>query len=271
MVAHGMLSEGSIVHAALTRLHRTAINRTEATVVLGRCMRDRLLNQGAEERRIHVVPVWSAASSISDPPRDHNAFRRRWSLGDRFLVMYAGNFGLAHDVWTFLEAARELSGDDDIRFAFVGGGLRKAEVDAFVRTHGLDNCIVEGYQPREHLAELLAAGDVHLVTMEPRMNGLVVPSKFYGVCTAGRPCLFIGPPSSEVALSIDAWRCGTVIPPGDVPGLVREIRQLAEDPAMARVRGERARAGHAETAARSVCTQRLARIIEGGASPGASR
>ncbi|MFW5877439.1 MAG: glycosyltransferase family 4 protein, partial [Myxococcota bacterium] len=158
MVAHGMIREGGPVHAALTRLHRAAIDRADATVVLGRCMRDRLVDQGARPGRIHVVPVWSAAPATEVPSREDNPYRREWDVGDRLLVMYAGNFGLAHDVGTFLQAAEALRHDDRIRFAFVGGGLRKPEVDAFVRERGLANCVLEGYQPRERLAELLAAG-----------------------------------------------------------------------------------------------------------------
>ena len=41
--------------------------------------------------------------------------------------------------------------------------------------------------PREKLGDALAAGDVHLVTLRPRIPGLLVPSKIYGILAAGRP------------------------------------------------------------------------------------
>jgi colanic acid biosynthesis glycosyl transferase WcaI len=261
MVAHGMIRETGAMHLALQHLHRAAIDRTDATVVLGRCMRDRLLAQGAHPERIHVVPVWSAALGSDVPAPEHNGFRRQWDVGDRLVVMYAGNFGLAHDVQTFLLAAKHLREDDRIRFAFVGGGLRKAEVDTFVHEHELRNCIVEGYQPRERLAELLAAGDVHLVTMEPAMAGLVVPSKFYGVAAAGRPCIFIGPRSSEIARVITEWECGSVMSPGEVSTLVAELHRLAEDRNRLGPMGVRARAGVNRHATRPVCTSRLEELM----------
>ena len=148
---------------------------------------------------------------------------------DQVLVMYSGNFGLGHDVQTFLAAARLLAGDRRIRFAFVGGGARRAEVDRFIREHRLDRCILAPYQPRERLAELLAAGDIHLITMLPSFAGVMVPSKLYGVLAAGRPAIFVGPTAAEPALTVRELGCGAVVEPGDAEGLVRAIRALADD------------------------------------------
>jgi colanic acid biosynthesis glycosyl transferase WcaI len=265
MFAHGMLRPGTGAARVLTRLHRAAIDRSDATVVLGRCMRDRLVAQGASPGRIHVVPVWSAAPEGAPPPRASNPYRMKWGVGDRLLVMYAGNFGLAHDMKTFLEAARMLRGDDRVRFAFVGGGLRKPEVETFVERHALGNCIVEPYQPRERLAELLAAGDVHLVTMDPAMVGLLVPSKFYGVAAAARPCVFIGPTTSEVAHAISEWQCGAIVPPGDAVTLVEHLRTLVEQPDQVARWGANALRGVERSATRAQSTRRLGQLIQGKA------
>ncbi|MFW6023542.1 MAG: glycosyltransferase family 4 protein [Myxococcota bacterium] len=210
-----------------------------------------------------MIPVWSAAPPGDPPPRRENAYRREWEVGDRLVVMYAGNFGLAHDVRTFLQAAEALRHDDRVRFAFVGGGLRKPEVERHVRDKGLQNCIVAPYQPRERLGELLAAGDVHLVTMDPPMSGLLVPSKFYGVAAAGRACIFIGPASSEIAAAIREWGCGERVDPGAVEALVGHLRRFAEHPEVVRELGERARTGHRQHATRQVAVGKLMRLIEG--------
>lgn len=263
MVSHGMIAEGGLLHRGLRALHRSALDRADAVVALGRCMRDRLVAQGADPARIHVVPVWSAAAEVSKVPRDDNPYRREWQVGDRMLVMYAGNFGLAHDVRTFLEAAARLRESDEIRFAFVGGGRRKAEVEAFVRKHDLTNCVVAPYQPRERLADLLAAADVHLVTMQPGMEGLVVPSKFYGIAGAGRPVVFVGPASSEIALSIDEWQCGARVEPGDVRELIRILRRFTEAPEELRAFGRNAQTQVARHASRTVATGELIALIEG--------
>jgi glycosyltransferase involved in cell wall biosynthesis len=171
--------------------------------------------------------------------------------------MYSGNFGLAHDVDTFLEAARRLRDDDRFRFAFVGGGKRKSQVERFVEEHGLANCIVEEYQPRERLGELLSAADVHLVTMMPSWWGLVVPSKFFGVAAIGRPVVFVGPEQSEIARLIEEWECGCTCGVGDVDTLIREIERLVSDSSVRGKMGRQAGEMAACVSSRSDCIRQL--------------
>jgi len=266
MVAHGMIRNEGLTHRALRRLHRRVLRRVDATVALGRCMKERLVDQQADPNPIDVIPVWSPtreADDAPDPaPAPENAYRRQWGLGDRALVMYSGNFGLAHDVDTFLEAARALRDDDSIRFAFVGGGKRRTQVEAFVKEHALENCILAPYQPRERLAELLAAADVHLVTMVPKWSGLVVPSKFFGIAAAARPALFVGPSSSEIARLIGEWDAGRRVEPGDVDSLVAALRDLAANPDQRAEMGRRAAECARAHVSRSICVERLIALIE---------
>ena len=43
--------------------------------------------------------------------------------------------------------------------------------------------------------------DVHLISLLPAMESLIVPSKCYGILAAGRPVLFIGDPEGEIGLA----------------------------------------------------------------------
>jgi len=286
MVAHGMIRDRGMLHRALRRLHHFVLRRVDTTIALGRCMRDRLLAQGAPPESVHVVPVWPVADTpAASNPDDRNPYRQEWGVDDppptstappaptspaspdtdreRMLVMYSGNFGLAHDVRTFLDAARRLREEDAVRFAFVGGGKRKAQVEAFVREHDLSNCVVADYQPRERLGDLLAAADVHLVSMLPAWSGLVSPSKFYGAAGVGRPVVFIGPAESEIARTIEETGCGQRVEPGDGEGLARLLRDLADDPERRRSMGEAGGRLASTTVSRAACTARIAAIVEG--------
>jgi glycosyltransferase involved in cell wall biosynthesis len=118
--------------------------------------------------------------------------------------MYSGNLGRAHDVDAILGAIRLLP---ETRFVFIGGG---AKLEA-IRAAALPNVEIRPYVPVERLGESLAEGDVHLVSLLPRLEGLIVPSKFYGVLAAGRPVIFIGARGGELARIIDECRCGMVV------------------------------------------------------------
>ncbi|MAB81992.1 MAG: hypothetical protein CMJ24_00970, partial [Phycisphaerae bacterium] len=175
-VAAGVLSERSLSTRLFERVNRWCLRGADAVVVLGRCMRDRVLAKGVPESKVHLIGVWGDREELQSTPSDANRYRNEWDIGDRLLVMYSGNFGIGHEIETFLDAAKSFRDDDRIRFAFVGGGKRKKRVEEFVKASGLERtCILAEYQPRERLGELLGAADLHLASMLPGWSGVMVP------------------------------------------------------------------------------------------------
>ena len=107
----------------------------------------------------------------------------------------------------------------------------------------LTNFRVRAYQPKERLSETLGIADVHLVSLDPRLEGLIVPSKFYGIAAAARPTIFIGSPLGEIARILAHYRCGYTVPPGDGEALVDRILELASNPKRGSEMGALAREG----------------------------
>jgi colanic acid biosynthesis glycosyl transferase WcaI len=188
-----------------------------------------------------MINVWADPKEVHDVPPERNSYRDEWGIGDRFVAEYSGNLGIGHDDATMLDAMRRTRGDDSLRWVIVGGGTKKAGVDAFVARESIGNAVLQPYQPRTRLADLISLGDVHLVTVAEGFEGLMVPSKFYGVLAAARPTIYIGPETSEVAQVIQAEKCGIVVRQGDGAGLAAAVKQLASDPAGARAMGQRGR------------------------------
>lgn len=261
-IEFGAMRRGSLAARLAERVGLRMTRKCDRSVVLGRCMRDRLVAKGIPAERIELVNVWSDDEELRPIPRERNAYRAEWGIGDRFLVMYSGNFGIGHDVETFLAAAESLKADDRVRFAFVGSGKRKAEVERFVSERGLANCIIAPVQPRERLGELLSAADVHLVTLREASLGLMVPSKFYGILGASRPVLYVGPPSSEVGRSIDETGCGFSFAIGDHAGLAERIAAMAADRAIGEAAGARGLAALRERYNRAISCERWRGILE---------
>jgi glycosyltransferase involved in cell wall biosynthesis len=132
-------------------------------------------------------------------------------------------------------------GHQDAQFVFVGGGAQRAKLEREVLQRRLTNVRLHPYQPRELLAETLAVADAHLVSLNPKLEGLIIPSKFYGIAAAGRPTLFIGAANGEIARLIEEFECGFTFNPGDGKGLADRILQLAQDPQLCAALGARAR------------------------------
>jgi colanic acid biosynthesis glycosyl transferase WcaI len=261
-IEFGAMRRGSLVAKLFERIGVRMTRKCDRSVVLGRCMRDRIIAKGVSANRLDLVNVWSDDEELRPTLRDANGYRREWNIADRFLVMYSGNFGIGHDVDTFLSAAEALRDDERIRFAFVGSGKRKAEVERFVNDRKLDNCILANVQPRERLGELLSAADAHLVTLKEASLGLMVPSKFYGILGAARPVLYVGPPSSEIGRSIDETQCGFSFAIGDSEHLTEHIRRMAADRSIGQGAGARGLTALQERYNREASCERWRMILE---------
>jgi glycosyltransferase involved in cell wall biosynthesis len=157
------------------------------------------------------------------------------------VVGYSGNLGRAHEFGTVLDAADRLREEADIVFLFVGGGHHRRWVETEARRRGLGNLLFRPYQPRERLRESLGLADVHLISLLPALEGLIVPSKFYGIAAAGRPVLYVGDPEGEIPQLLRAAVCGETVHVGEGDRLAAAVRHLRDDPALCLLWGANAR------------------------------
>ena len=199
------------------RLRDWSLRRAKANVVLGELMAARVPKA--------IVIHNFADADLAPQPRP---------AGDAFVVGYSGNLGRAHEFETIMGAMRQLP---EVRFLFTGGG---AQLEA-VKRAASPNASFRPYAPREELSASLSAADAHLVSLKPALEGLVLPSKFYGVIAVGRPVIFVGARDGELARIIDEYRCGIVVEMGDVDGLTSAIRKLASDRTETAAMGQRGR------------------------------
>jgi len=102
---------------------------------------------------------------------------------------------------------------------------------------------------------------VHLASLAGGLEGLIEPSKVYGIMAAGRPTLFVGTRGSEVAGMLEREGCGEVIAPGDVGALAGRIAALADDPSVRDRMGHRARVALVSRHDRTVAADRFATLL----------
>jgi len=214
----------------LRRIRNYSLKSAEQNIVLGERMRTRLVQEGVSERRITVIHNWSDEDVVYPVKREDNALRKSWGLSDKFVLGYSGNLGRAHEFGLLLDAAELLRERRDIVFLIIGDGAQRPWVEKQVNARKITNVMLKPYQPRERLAESLGVPDVHFISLRPELEGLIVPSKFYGIAAAGRPMIFAGSAEGEIARMLDEARCGISIEPTDTPALVDAIKRLSAEP-----------------------------------------
>lgn len=228
--------------AVLRRLRNNSLNAARCNVAIGTGMAERLLQEGISKDRVRVIHNWSDGEEIRPIDRSGNTLLAQWGLEGKFVVGYSGNMGRAHEFTTLLEAAELLSANPDIVFLLIGDGAQRASIVRFAEQRGLKNIVLKPYQPRELLRLSLGVPQVHVVSLLPSLEGLIVPSKFYGIAAAGRPTIYIGDPDGEIPCILRESDCGPAISIGDSRRLADVILDMMRNPALVRRLGMQARA-----------------------------
>ena len=236
-----MLSSKHPVARIFRQGQRRWLHAAAKVVVLGEYMGERLIRTyGVPAQRIEAIPIGSDPAEIVPGPKS-SRFRAAHCLSG-FVVLYSGNFGRYHNFDTILDAAAHLrESHPEISFVLVGNGAQKSHLVHRIQTEGLSNVRLFDFVAKDDYADLLASADVSLVTLEPGMEGLCVPSKFYSILASGRPVVATVSPKSEVARVIDEAMVGVHMDQTDTGQLVSTLISLAENPARTEQMGRSAR------------------------------
>jgi glycosyltransferase involved in cell wall biosynthesis len=250
-----------LLNAVLERLNRYLTRRATRIVALGDTMAARLVSgKGASLAKITVIHNWADTAAIV-PSAKSNPFSIAHGLADKFVVLHAGNIGLAQDLEMVIDAAERLKDRTDIVFLFIGEGSRKAALEAKVQERALTNVRFLPFQPRDQLRWTYATSDVCLVSLKSGLAGYIVPSKLYPILAAGRPYVAAVDAIAEVAALTVRHRCGVVVPPGNAVELADQILRLSGHSRERESMGARARVA-AELFARERQVAAHAQILE---------
>jgi hypothetical protein len=224
-VADGMASAESVPIRVLRRLAGYAYRQCTLVVDIGSCMRSRL-NDYAHNRRQETLPPWA----LEEPPAPValDLKERGAVFGETALALfYSGSFGKAHSCADILSLMHLLRGGG-AKLAFTARGNRFEEVRHRAAELG-DTVVFVDHVPQERLLTRLGSADIHVVSLEEKWVGTVVPSKFFGALAVGRPVLFAGPDDSAIARWIREYEVGWVLNKDNLPEVARAMKELAAD------------------------------------------
>lgn len=221
-IALHMWSSRSPIVRLIRTWQRKALNNAKYVIVLGRCMQDYLRKKyHLTTDVIRVIPNWFTV----DPGPTRSAKRT-----EEFLVLYSGNLGQFQDFDTLIDAAELLKDHSDIRIYICGNGYRRAYIEEQIMTRQLSNVLIRDFLPEDQFTTLLEQTSLGVVTLEPEMEGLGVPSKSYNLLAMGVPVVAIMDRDAEVSRVIKEAHCGIQVDHGEAQRLADLIIDLAENP-----------------------------------------
>ncbi|MEM7276436.1 MAG: glycosyltransferase family 4 protein, partial [Actinomycetota bacterium] len=239
----GALGEGRALDLA-RRHEKSLYRRADAITVLSedqaRNVRGKLRTDGptGPATKVSVIHNFVDVDRIRPTERE-NAYRRRHGLVGKRVVMYSGNVGLSQPFELIREAAQRWVDDPDVVFVINGEGAARPEVDRWAS--GFGNVRTIDFGPRDQVAEILGAADLHLVILRRGLARSSTPSKLYGILASGRPVLASIDEGSEVPSIIKEAEAGRAVPPEDAWAFCTALGELLADPAELEAMGHRAR------------------------------
>jgi glycosyltransferase involved in cell wall biosynthesis len=189
----------------------------------GKAPKVAMINNWIDEKAIHPV--------VPDDPHVL-AFKRKYHLEDKFIVMYSGNIGLYYDLENLIKviqkfpAGTKVSDGRQVEFVFVGAGTMLSTLKDYVTKHHMKNVKFVPYQPKSELIYSLNAADIHWCVNAKGIKGVSCPSKFYGIAAAGKPVLGVLESGSEVQRLIAEHHGGYLAAPGDYAKVESNLKRV---------------------------------------------
>ena len=260
----------------LYKLENAAYRNARLVTTLTASMKNKIVGKGIPWEKIEVLEPRMDDSMTTLLKEEGREFRRRYGLGEKFLVTHSGNMGVKQGLEVILNAAALNRADDSLLFLLVGDGADRKRVQQRAKELGLPNVRFLPLLDEDDFRGLLSASDVCLVSQQKGVTEIAFPSKIVTYLAAGRPIVASVNPQSEVARIIEKSGAGMIVEAEDAAGLLAAIQELRiQDPAAMGENGRRhARArwsavpvlGHMEQCLSAVAGSAIRSIMKEGVS-----
>jgi colanic acid biosynthesis glycosyl transferase WcaI len=260
MAVGGAIVEPGLLARVWERCHRWALRRATRVIVLGEDMRARIVAKGVDPARTEIVRdgVDILAPDAPQPLLDGEVIKT--IRGDfKFVLLHAGNLGF-YGAWeTLITAVRNLE-EEGVGLVFVGGGAQRAHVENLAGD--AKNVRFLPFFPASKIPSVLAAPNAHVITVKRGLEGVVVPSKMYGILAAGKPIVAVAPEETDAASLGAKFGFAISADPDNPEKVAAAIRLLVIDKDKVQNMGRAARAV-ARDYDRVKELQQFVKIIEG--------
>ncbi|WP_455615325.1 glycosyltransferase family 4 protein [Eisenbergiella sp.] len=232
-------SKNKIVTGLMMWFDKFSCKRSDLVITVGRDLVETLNGRfrGATPPKSALINNWIDEKEIYPLEADNEkvvAFKKKYELEDKFVIMYSGNIGLYYDLENLLKVIEKFPTDTkaadgrEVIFAFVGAGSVLDKLILYKEKHHMDNVVFIPYQAKEDLIYSLNAGDVHWCVNAKGIKGVSCPSKYYGLAACGKPVLGVLETGSEVRCLIEETNGGLCCEPGEYDEVENNIRWFIE-------------------------------------------
>lgn len=233
-------TKNKLITDAMMWFDKFSCKRSDLVITVGRDLVETVENRfkGKKVPKTVMINNWIDENEIY--PLDENnekvqAFKKKYGLDGKFVIMYSGNIGLYYDLENLIKVVKKIkpgtktADGREVVFAFVGAGSVLDKLVMYKESNNMDNVVFIPYQDKEDLIYSLNAGDVHWCVNAKDIKGVSCPSKYYGLAAAGKPIIGVLEEGSEVRCLIEDTKGGLCCNPGDYEQIEKDIQWFIEN------------------------------------------
>jgi colanic acid biosynthesis glycosyl transferase WcaI len=225
LVATGAV-RSSLVLKMVNLVMKWIYKKSDFILIQSRSFATPIASLGILNEKIHYFPNWAEDSYVSHMQSNDQRFRDLLPK-NKFIIMFAGNLGVAQSLVTIVRAAL-LVRNHPIQWVFLGNGRQTEWLKNTVVEHALeDNISILGKYPLEDMPRFFDIADVMLVTLkQDPVFAMTVPGKIQSYLKSGKPIL--SALDGEGALVIEESGAGFNVPSGDSSGLAELALKMSQ-------------------------------------------
>jgi glycosyltransferase involved in cell wall biosynthesis len=222
---------------AARRARTTTTNQATVVVAVSGAIRDELVGEGIDERKLVIVPN-GVASGFDDSDAAGRAVRRSLGFADSDVVVgFVGSFQPFHGVDLLVRAFSDAGIASRARLLLVGDGDGLSATREAIDELGIGHrAHLVGRKPHAEVPAYVAACDV---TALPATAQYTNPMKLYEYAAAGKPS--IAPRAPGVLEIVHDEEEGLLFDPTEAGSMATCLRRLVDDRDLRERLGRRAR------------------------------
>lgn len=243
-------TKSRLITSAMMWFDKFSCRRSNLIITVGRDLGETVAKRFRNKKvpQTRIINNWIDEKQIYPLESDHPkvvAFKSKYGLENKFVIMYSGNIGLYYDLEKLIKVLKQfrkgytLTGmreegpktkdGREVVFCFVGGGAVLEKMVQYSKKHHFENIIFVPYQDKNDLIYSLNSADVHWCVNAKGIKGVSCPSKVYGIMAAGKPVIGVLEKGAEVRCLIEECDCGRCCEPGDYVEVADIIRWYIEN------------------------------------------
>ena len=217
--------ESNLMIKFFRMMERWVYRKNTRIVTISEEMKRTIVSQNCPETKIDVVYNWADTDTLHHVSRCENKLMDELGISkDKFIVSYAGDIGLFQGWPVIVDAAKKVHSEKpEILFVFIGSGSYLNQLKKQVEEENLSFIELYPMQPASRCAEIYSIGDLELVSIEPGLSKMALPSKTFVIMSSGSAILSLVDQSSDIAQLIKSHDMGYTLDHGDSEALKNVI------------------------------------------------